>query len=105
MSQSINPHTGKPFSVTYDVVHERARALSIAQHMEQLLQSIADHRVTIIMSDTGIGKSTQTPQYILERFSDFLSGRWIGLTQPRRLVAHEVSLLNTMSRTRTTNHS
>ena len=89
MSSTINPHTGKPFSAAYNGIRARAQALPVVQQMNRLLTAIDSHQVTIIMVNTGTGKSTQIPLYALERFSEFLNGKLIGLTQPRRLAAHE----------------
>jgi hypothetical protein len=91
MSNDINPHTGRPFSGSYYVHRERAQALPVVQQMDRLLAAIDSHQVTIVMGETGTGKSTQIPQYALERFSTFLDGKCIGLTQPRRLAAEEAS--------------
>lgn len=40
----------------------------------------------LISGDTGCGKTTQVPQYILEDF-DLGEGGLIGVTQPRRIAA------------------
>ena len=39
----------------------------------------------LISGDTGCGKTTQVPQYILEEFE--LDELYIGVTQPRRIAA------------------
>ncbi|EER12227.1 ATP-dependent RNA helicase protein, putative [Perkinsus marinus ATCC 50983] len=73
-------------------------ALPIAKHREQILAALESSRIVLIAGDTGCGKSTQVPQYLLEadrdssiicehaesphKLSDGLSG-----TQPRRLAA------------------
>lgn len=55
--------------------------LPVADYKEQIISSVADNQVTIITAETGAGKSTQIPQYLLE------AGYVVNMTQPRRLSA------------------
>ncbi|XP_072464225.1 probable ATP-dependent RNA helicase DHX34 [Notamacropus eugenii] len=58
---------------------ERA-ALPMAQYQRHLLQALKEHQVVIVAGDTGCGKSTQVPQYLLAAgFSH------VACTQPRRI--------------------
>ncbi|ERE34116.1 putative ATP-dependent RNA helicase DHX34, partial [Cricetulus griseus] len=58
---------------------ERA-ALPIAQYGNRILQTLKDHQVVVVAGDTGCGKSTQVPQYLLAAgFSH------VACTQPRRI--------------------
>jgi len=67
--------------------------LPIHKYREELLDLIFDNQVVVISGETGCGKSTQIPQYILE---DMIRGNCgadcsIIVTQPRRLPAISVS--------------
>jgi len=70
-----------------------ASALPIYHHRATILQSIREHRVTHIQGETGCGKSTQVPKYILEDAEAMRrEGRGDGrtkivVTQPRRMAA------------------
>lgn len=70
---------------------ERA-ALPIARRREQLVRLVAERQVVLVAGDTGCGKSTQVPQYLLAAGYSH-----VACTQPRRIacvalakrVAHE----------------
>lgn len=72
---------------------EFRRSLPAFKEKERLLQAIARNQVVVISGETGCGKTTQLPQYILE--SEIESGRGafcsIICTQPRRISAMAVS--------------
>ncbi|XP_037010998.2 probable ATP-dependent RNA helicase DHX34 [Artibeus jamaicensis] len=58
---------------------ERA-ALPIAQYGQRILKTLKEHQVVVVAGDTGCGKSTQVPQYLLAAgFSH------VACTQPRRI--------------------
>ncbi|CAH1184516.1 unnamed protein product [Phyllotreta striolata] len=54
--------------------------LPIAQHKREILDKLKQSRVLLIAGDTGCGKSTQVPQYVLEA-----GYNKIACTQPRRI--------------------
>ncbi|KAF2682165.1 P-loop containing nucleoside triphosphate hydrolase protein [Lentithecium fluviatile CBS 122367] len=64
--------------------------LSIAQLKGPLLYAIETYPVTIIVGETGSGKTTQIPQF-LYRAGWTSDGSQIAVTQPRRIAATSVS--------------
>lgn len=60
--------------------------LPIADKRAEIVEAIRDHQVTIIVSETGSGKSTQVVQYILDDLD-----RDVTLTQPRRIAARNIA--------------
>ncbi|GMG99510.1 hypothetical protein Nepgr_001350 [Nepenthes gracilis] len=72
---------------------EFRKSLPSFKEKEMLLQAIAKNQVVVISGETGCGKTTQLPQYILE--SEIESGRGafcsIICTQPRRISAMAVA--------------
>ena len=63
--------------------------LPITQRVDQIMRTIQEHPVTVIVGETGSGKTTQIPKICLE------AGRGrrakIGCTQPRRVAAQSLS--------------
>eukprot|EP01018_Ginkgo_biloba_P010933 Gb_08623 [translate_table: standard] len=72
---------------------EFRRTLPAYKEKEALLTAVAKNQVIVVSGETGCGKTTQLPQYILE--SEIESGRGavcsIICTQPRRISAMAVS--------------
>ncbi|KAJ8287016.1 hypothetical protein GJAV_G00046030 [Gymnothorax javanicus] len=64
--------------------------LPVFQHRQRLMEAVRRHRVVVVAGETGSGKSTQIPQFILE---DLLAGGSeaqacnVVVTQPRRISA------------------
>ena len=63
----------------------RAR-LPIYAHKPQIIDAVQKHHVTILTADTGSGKSTQLPQYLLDHVFPGTKSR-IAVLQPRRVNA------------------
>lgn len=61
--------------------------LPIMEHRETILELIAGHQVVCIEGETGCGKSSQVPQFILEQFQDSK----ILVSQPNSLAAKKLS--------------
>lgn len=59
--------------------------LPITAYKEEILKAVEENSVVVITAETGAGKSTQVPQYLLE------AGYDIVVTQPRRLAARTVA--------------
>jgi ATP-dependent helicase HrpA len=65
-------------------------ALPITARREDILAALETSQVLVVAGDTGSGKSTQLPQYCLERGRGTLGQ--IAHTQPRRLAARALAL-------------
>ncbi|RKU47387.1 hypothetical protein DL546_007169 [Coniochaeta pulveracea] len=72
-------------------LYKPADLLPIAKHREALLYLIETNAVTIVVGQTGSGKSTQIPQF-LEQAGWCEDGKIIAVTQPRRVAATTVAL-------------
>jgi len=65
------------------------KSLPIYVYRDELLAAIEGHQVLVIVGETGSGKSTQIPQYLLE--AGYGKRGRIGCTQPRRVAAMSVA--------------
>ncbi|HQB65969.1 MAG TPA: DEAD/DEAH box helicase, partial [Fibrobacteraceae bacterium] len=63
--------------------------LPVVEKKEEFLSLLKNHSVVIVQADTGSGKSTQLPKFILE--SGIAAQGRIGVTEPRRLAALSIA--------------
>eukprot|EP00850_Spirogloea_muscicola_P012582 SM000082S22824 [mRNA] locus=s82:101301:107797:- [translate_table: standard] len=64
--------------------------LPIARHRSAILYLVESHATTVVVGQTGCGKTTQIPQYLAD--AGWASGgRLVGCTQPRRVAVQTVS--------------
>jgi hypothetical protein len=71
--------------------HDFDKDLKIFQYREQIVQSVSTNKITIIQGNTGCGKTTQVPQYILDEHARAGRACRIIITQPRRIAAQSVA--------------
>ncbi|XP_062002678.1 probable pre-mRNA-splicing factor ATP-dependent RNA helicase DEAH2 isoform X1 [Rosa rugosa] len=94
MSSLINRWTGKPFSQRYYEILEKRKTLPVWHQKEEFFQVLKKSQSLILVGETGSGKTTQIPQFVLEavdRESSDKSRKMIACTQPRRVAAMSVS--------------
>lgn len=65
------------------------KKLPIFAWKAQFIHAVDSHQVVIVVGETGSGKSTQMPQYLLE--GGLVRGGRIACTQPRRVAAMSVA--------------
>ncbi|KAJ7246377.1 ATP-dependent RNA helicase Prh1 [Mycena rebaudengoi] len=66
-------------------MQEQRRQLPIAKGRDALVEEIRANAVTVLLGETGSGKTTQVPQYLLE--AGICGSGLIGITQPRKVAA------------------
>lgn len=71
----------------FEVISNHRTNLPSYSRKNYIVEAIKKNRVTIICGETGSGKSTQIPQYILNDSAQSNTGANIICTQPRRLAA------------------
>ncbi|XP_005179774.1 pre-mRNA-splicing factor ATP-dependent RNA helicase DHX16 [Musca domestica] len=71
-------------------IEETKKSLPVYPFKEDLIAAIKEHQILIIEGETGSGKTTQIPQYLVEAgFTE--DKKKIGCTQPRRVAAMSVA--------------
>lgn len=70
-------------------IQTERQKLPIWVYRDQLVNSIRDNPITILVGETGSGKTTQLPQYLND--AGFASDGLIAITQPRRVAAMSVA--------------
>ncbi|XP_051124983.1 probable pre-mRNA-splicing factor ATP-dependent RNA helicase DEAH9 [Andrographis paniculata] len=74
----------------YANIEAQRRRLPVYKYRTAILYLVETHATTIIVGETGSGKTTQIPQYLKEAgWAD--GGRVIACTQPRRLAVQSVA--------------
>ncbi len=84
-----DPADASTFTQQQQHVHH-THTLPIAKHRRELLYAIETHATTIVVGETGSGKTTQLPQYLLEA-GWCENGCMVACTQPRRVAVMTVA--------------
>lgn len=79
-----------PVSTAFVGLQEQRERLPIFRYKRQLLYTVEKYGVTIVVAETGSGKTTQLPQYLFEA-GWAAKGHVIACTQPRRVAATSVA--------------
>eukprot|EP00911_Craspedida_sp_UC1_P000583 UC1_evm4s445 len=89
--KSVTPRGGKDGSVVNaDLVAFRKR-LPVASYCGPILSTVAANQVVLISGETGCGKTTQVPQFIMDESAAAGKPCRIVCTQPRRISAITVA--------------
>jgi pre-mRNA-splicing factor ATP-dependent RNA helicase DHX15/PRP43 len=86
----INPWNGKAYSSSYYSLLSKRKQLPVYEFKEQLEAIVEKNQVVIIEGETGSGKTTQIPQFLLGLFSN--KRCLVGCTQPRRVAGNSLFL-------------
>ena len=86
-----NPFTGRPLSSKYMSILKTRRDLPVHQQRDEFLQMYQQSQILVFVGETGSGKTTQIPQFVL--FDDLPqpNGKMVACTQPRRVAAMSVA--------------
>ncbi|KAG9332603.1 hypothetical protein JZ751_014701 [Albula glossodonta] len=71
-------------------IEKQRQKLPVFKHRNHILYLVESYQTVVIVGETGCGKSTQIPQYLLEA-GWAAEGKVIGVTQPRRVAAISVA--------------
>ena len=85
--EKINKFTGQVYSDNYYKLLQKRKSLPVWTSKKQILDLVEKNRIVIIQGETGSGKTTQIPQFLLE--AGYYGG--IVCTQPRRVAAMSIA--------------
>ncbi|KAM0720973.1 hypothetical protein Q7P37_003258 [Cladosporium fusiforme] len=71
-------------------IEEKRKTLPVYSYRQTFLDAVRDYQIIIIVGETGSGKTTQLPQYLMED-GYCKNGLKVGCTQPRRVAAMSVA--------------
>ncbi|KAL3843675.1 hypothetical protein ACJIZ3_001078 [Penstemon smallii] len=82
----------KEMKIYKEMLHSRS-SLPIAELRGDILHLLEENNVVVISGETGCGKTTQVPQYILDNMIEAGGGGYCNIicTQPRRIAAISVA--------------
>jgi pre-mRNA-splicing factor ATP-dependent RNA helicase DHX15/PRP43 len=85
-----NPFTQLPYSQRYYDILAKRVTLPVYEHKEQVIKTVRENQIVVLVGETGSGKTTQIPQFMVE--SGICTGKQlVGCTQPRRVAAISVA--------------
>ncbi|CAA6663655.1 unnamed protein product [Spirodela intermedia] len=85
-----NRWTGRPYSQRYYEILEKRKTLPVWLQKDEFLDAVKASQTLILVGETGSGKTTQIPQFVLE-LDDAGKRPMVACTQPRRVAAMSVS--------------
>ncbi|EZG83891.1 putative pre-mRNA-splicing factor ATP-dependent RNA helicase, partial [Gregarina niphandrodes] len=89
VAEGVNPFNGQPFSRRYyDLLSVRER-LPAYEARKKFLKTVKRHQCTVVVGETGSGKTTQCTQFLLQ--AGYHRDKCIACTQPRRVAAMSVA--------------
>src|SRR5690242_3179597 len=86
-----NPFTGRPLSSKYMSILKTRRGLPVHQQRDEFLKLYQDSQILVFVGETGSGKTTQIPQFVLYDDLPQRTGQMVACTQPRRVAAMSVA--------------
>ncbi|AGO10173.1 AaceriAAR180Cp [[Ashbya] aceris (nom. inval.)] len=86
-----NPFTGKTFSENYVKILKVRRDLPVHAQRDEFLKMYQENQVMVFVGETGSGKTTQIPQFVLFDEMPHLRNTQVACTQPRRVAAMSVA--------------
>ena len=85
-----NPFTGHDFTTKYFDILKTRRDLPVHAQREEFLKIFHSTQIMVFVGETGSGKTTQIPQFVLYDEMPHLTGKQVACTQPR--VADEMDV-------------
>lgn len=92
VSGTMNPiQPNKAYSQNYLNILKKRKELPVYAQRQELLDLVRGNQITLFIGETGSGKTTQVPQFLVYDLMPHLQGKQIACTQPRRVAAMSVA--------------
>ncbi|KAI1736406.1 P-loop containing nucleoside triphosphate hydrolase protein [Xylaria scruposa] len=86
-----NPFTGELHSEQYFSILKSRRNLPVHKQRQEFLDLYQKSQILVFVGETGSGKTTQIPQYVIYDELPHLNHKMVACTQPRRVAAMSVA--------------
>lgn len=86
-----NPFNGQPLSSRYFSILKTRRNLPVHAQRDEFLKMYQQSQILVFVGETGSGKTTQIPQFVLFDDQPHVQRKLIACTQPRRVAAMSVA--------------
>ena len=90
-AKETNRWTGLAFSSRYYSILETRQKLPVYQFKDKLLKCVQENQIVIVEGETGSGKTTQIPQFLVEADMVTPGQTCLACTQPRRVAATSIA--------------
>ncbi|KAI9679534.1 MAG: DEAH-box ATP-dependent RNA helicase prp43 [Caeruleum heppii] len=87
----LNAFNGQQLSNQYFNILRTRRDLPVHQQRDEFLQMFHKSQILVFVGETGSGKTTQIPQFVLFDDLPHFQGKMVACTQPRRVAAMSVA--------------
>ncbi|RKF63122.1 putative pre-mRNA-splicing factor ATP-dependent RNA helicase prp43 [Erysiphe neolycopersici] len=86
-----NPFNNNPLSQQYFNILKTRRDLPVHKQRQEFLDMFHETQILVFVGETGSGKTTQIPQFVLFDDLPHFHGKIVACTQPRRVAAMSVA--------------
>ncbi|KAG4430704.1 DEAH-box ATP-dependent RNA helicase prp43 [Cadophora sp. M221] len=86
-----NPFNNSPLSKQYFNILKTRRELPVHKQRQEFLDMFHKTQILVFVGETGSGKTTQIPQFVLFDDLPHFNGKLVACTQPRRVAAMSVA--------------
>lgn len=87
---NTNPWTRRPYSSKYYDILTKRKQLPVYEFKDELEEKVKNNQVIVVEGETGSGKTTQIPQFLLPMLA-VPGQKCIACTQPRRVAAMSIA--------------